>query len=85
MNDVAGDIFDLIATTFGCRRSLVTRASEAEDIDGWDSLSHSVLLLAIERHFGIRLDYDAVWSMENVGELIDSVSATLRSTTTARA
>jgi acyl carrier protein len=81
MDDIADSVCKLIAETFSCDQLLVTRSTEAEDIDGWDSLSHAVLLLKIERHFGIRLDYSQVLGADNVGALIDCVARTMPSAT----
>lgn len=84
MDDVSQGIFKVIADTFQCDPSLVTRATQSEDIDGWDSLSHTVLLLGIERQFGLRLD-DSVFDVADVGGLIDHVAAALASSATPEA
>lgn len=85
MDDVSFGVFGLISSTFRCDLDLVTRDTQAEDIDGWDSLSHTVLLVGIEKHFGIRLDYEDVLDAENVGELIDHVAAAVAAKSAAGA
>jgi acyl carrier protein len=45
----------------------------ANDIDGWDSLSHINLLIAIELEFGIEFKQNEIQTFENVGELIQSI------------
>jgi acyl carrier protein len=47
----------------------------AADIDDWDSLQHIVLVLAIEREFSVRLNPVEVGKLENVGRMIDLLSA----------
>jgi acyl carrier protein len=42
----------------------------ASDVDGWDSLSHFNLVLAVEKEFGISVTTRDVRSMKNVGDLI---------------
>jgi acyl carrier protein len=42
----------------------------ANDIDGWDSLSHINLLIAIELEFGIEFKQNEIQSFANVGELM---------------
>jgi acyl carrier protein len=45
----------------------------ADDVDGWDSLSHINLILAIELEFGIEFKPNEIQSFENVGELIQCI------------
>ncbi|GBQ15074.1 acyl carrier protein [Acidiphilium acidophilum] len=75
---VAADVIGLISKTFGIDPGKISRETQAADVDGWDSLSHAVLLSSIERHFGIRLDLDRVFDVENVGDLIDCVEIELK-------
>jgi acyl carrier protein len=49
----------------------------ANDIDGWDSLSHINLLIAIELEFGIEFIQNEIQSFSNVGELIRSIEKKL--------
>jgi acyl carrier protein len=46
----------------------------AHDVEGWDSLSHINLVLAIEQEFGISLTTRDVRSMKNVGDLLQLVA-----------
>jgi len=54
----------------------ITRETTALDVDGWDSLSHTMLLLDIEKHFGLRLPADRVYDLADVGELVDLIAQT---------
>jgi acyl carrier protein len=51
----------------------LTDALTAADVNGWDSLSHINLILAVEREFGVRLTTREVRSMKSVGDLITLV------------
>jgi len=42
----------------------------ANDIDEWDSLTHVVLVMAVEKEFGLRLTAVEVGKLENVGAMI---------------
>ena len=52
---------------------IVTRATSAADVEGWDSLTHVSLMLTIEKRFGIRFKSAQVASLKNVGELADLI------------
>lgn len=45
----------------------------AEDVEGWDSLSHIQLVAAMEEAFGIEFSSREILSWDNVGDLIDSI------------
>ncbi len=57
--------------------AVVTDATTADDIDGWDSVSHAILLMDVERAFGIRFVPDDVVDLDNVGDLVRAVDARL--------
>jgi acyl carrier protein len=45
----------------------------ANDVDGWDSLSHVNLILAMEKGFGIRFTQKELLTFKNVGDLLRSI------------
>lgn len=51
----------------------LTMASTANDVEDWDSLSHIYLVVAIEKHFGIRFLSSEVNSFLNIGEMVNSI------------
>ena len=52
---------------------VLTNETTAEDVEGWDSLSHVQLVAAMEEAFGIEFKSREILSWENVGDLIDSI------------
>jgi len=45
----------------------------AEDVDGWDSLNHVTLIVAIEKAFRITVTTRDAQKLRNVGELVDLI------------
>jgi acyl carrier protein len=49
----------------------------AGDVDGWDSLSHINLILAIETEFGISFASRELLTYKNVGDLLKGIGSKL--------
>jgi len=45
----------------------------ANDIDGWDSLSHVNLIVTIETRFKIRFTQKELLTFKNIGDLLDCI------------
>lgn len=52
-------------------------AMTANDVDGWDSLSHVNLITTIEAKFGIRFSQKELLKQKNVGDLITDIDRKL--------
>ena len=48
-------------------------AMTANDVDGWDSLSHVNLIVAVESTFKITFSQKELLTFKNVGGLLDSI------------
>lgn len=53
----------------------LSRETTANDVDGWDSLTHIQLIVAIEKNFKVKFTSKEILSWKNVGELIDSLQS----------
>ena len=52
---------------------VVSRATTANDIEEWDSLTHMNLVMAVEQQFGIRFALGELKSLRHVGDMIDLI------------
>lgn len=55
----------------------ISLAMTANDVDGWDSLSHVNLITTIEAMFGIRFTQKELLRQKNVGDLITDIERKL--------
>lgn len=62
---------------FGDDSIELTPATTADDIEGWDSLSHINLIIAVEIEFGIEFKQNEIQGFANVGELMASIDRKL--------
>ena len=59
---------------------VLTPQTTADDIDGWDSLSHINLIVAVANRFNVRFKPKEVLSFKNVGNLACCVESKLEQT-----
>ena len=53
----------------------LTPEMTADDVDGWDSLSHVNLIVTIETRFKIRFNQKELLTFKNVGDLMNSIES----------
>jgi len=64
-----GDIFEDVFN----ERVDINDSTTAEDVDGWDSLTHISLLSTVEDEFEIKFNMKAIQGLKNVGNLVDLI------------
>lgn len=66
LNEVFREVFDDDEIT-------VDDETTAADVDGWDSLSHIVLMDAVEDEFDVTFGMSIISKLKNVGEMVDVI------------
>jgi acyl carrier protein len=78
MSDIEATVIAVIADTFSVDPGEICRDTTADDVDGWDSLAHTILMMRLERALGLKIDEATASGAANVGELIDGLEALSR-------
>lgn len=76
--EILDTISQVFADTLDEDAVALTESSTADDVEGWDSLTHVQLVVAVEKKFKVRFTAKEIQSWKNVGELIDSISGKLQ-------
>jgi len=58
---------------------ILTRESNASNVEDWDSLAHINLVLAIERFYKIKFALGELQELKDVGDMVDLIMAKLAS------
>ena len=70
--DQLNGIFEEIIDEGGVNLS---EATVPADVDGWDSLAHIQLVVAMEEHFDVKFTSEEILVWKNVGEMVDCILA----------
>jgi len=72
--DVMSSLSSVFRQVFEDETLNLSRNTAAQDVEGWDSLMHINLIVAIEREFKIRFTTREITALRNVGELMDLIA-----------
>lgn len=73
-SNVTGRLADVFRRMFGDQTLSLSRSTTAGDVEGWDSLMHVNLIVAIEREFEIRFTTREITALKNVGDMLDLIT-----------
>jgi len=71
--DVLTELNDVFRKVFGNGIPSITRTTMADDIDDWDSLTHMMLIAAVEKKFSVKFSFNELPLLQNVGDMVDSI------------
>lgn len=76
--DVLNELNGVFRIVFEDKNLTITRATTANDIDIWDSITHMVLVTAVEQKFNIKFALGELQSLLNVGDMVDIITSKLQ-------
>jgi acyl carrier protein len=77
MDTLHEEVQEVFRDVFDDDQLVLTEAATAADVDGWDSLNHVNLIIALEKRFGIKFANAEISRLkgddQNVGSLVELV------------
>lgn len=71
--EILAQVQEIFRTVLKNEAVVLTDEMTAEDVPGWDSLTHVVLISEIEKHFDIRFSIREMLSWKTVGKMVDNI------------
>jgi acyl carrier protein len=76
-DSIMRDLTEVFRQVFENPNIVLSPTTTANDVDGWDSLSHVNLIMAIEMRFNISFTRKETISFKNIDELVDCILSKL--------
>lgn len=74
-NEILKQLQAIFRDTLDNEEIMLNYDTTANDVEGWDSLTHIHLVVSIEKFFKIRFTAKEIQTWKNIGELIDGIIA----------
>lgn len=78
MDDLSSEVQEIFRGVFDRPGLVITRESNASNVDGWDSLMHITLVAALSKRFNVKFALGELEDLKNVGDLLDLTQAKLK-------
>ena len=69
------DLTQVFRQVFNNSQLDLSESTTHDDIDGWTSLTHAMLIDALEKRFGVSFDFDEILSMQTVEDIFRTLEA----------
>ncbi len=73
-NAILHELENIFRSVLNKKEIILTSESTANDIDGWDSITHIMLVVEIEKKFKVRFKAREIQSWQTIGDIIQSLS-----------
>jgi acyl carrier protein len=75
--EINSKLTSLFRNIFKNEQLTITRELTAEEVEGWDSITHLLLITEVEKVFSVEINGFDVMGLHNVGDLLDLVERKL--------
>ena len=78
MTDILEQLQPIFRDVLDDQNLVITRQSNARNVEGWDSLAHINLVTTIEQDLGVRFALGELQDLQDVGDMIDLIERKLQ-------
>lgn len=75
MNDILGQVTEIIGDLFGVNAATLTMDSSQNTVEGWDSLQQVNLVLDLEERFGTHFESEEIAKLKTVRNIVRLLEA----------
>jgi acyl carrier protein len=79
--DILARLTTIFQDLFDDPSLIVGERTTAEDVEGWDSVNHVLLVVEVERRFGVKFRTAEIETLRNVGDLVGLIAKRSAGTT----
>jgi acyl carrier protein len=72
------DLHPIFQTIFKNPDLVVHENLTADDVEKWDSMTNTLMIDAVEKHFGIKFRFRDIVNMENVSDMVRLIQKYLK-------
>lgn len=74
-DQVLSQLQEIFRDTLDDQEIVLNYDTTANDVEGWESLTHIHLVVSIEKHFKLRFTAKEIQGWKNIGELAEGIIA----------
>lgn len=68
---------EIIASTLGVDKCLITQTLAMEDIDQWDSVGNIAIITALEENLGIEIPMEDLFELNSISAIVEEIDKLL--------
>ncbi len=72
-DEIYAEVRTIIAEILDQPDLQISADTKADDVEGWDSFNHINIVVAVEAHFGVKINTAEIEELRNVGELVELI------------
>ena len=73
--EIISKLENIFREVFVDNKLQISNATNADDIESWDSLTHMQLINEVEEHFKVTFTLDEVMQLNDVGNLVQLIKS----------
>jgi acyl carrier protein len=77
VSDILAQLRPIFQDVLDNPKLVITGESNAQNVEGWDSLAHINLITAVEGEFKVRFALGELAALQNVGEMVTLIERKL--------